>query len=66
MQLKSTIYFHESGNEYHNLTLIHPAGLQKALKRLVRRAYRDGAEIQLKQDRALAVYPHYALVWQVV
>ena len=66
MQLKSIVYFTESGNEYHNLRRITPAGVQKCLKRLVRRAYRDGAEIQLKQDRALAVYPHYALVWQVV
>ena len=66
MQLKSTIYFPETGSEYYNLRRITPAGLQKTLKRLVRRAYKDGAKILLEKDRALAVYPHWELFWQVM
>ena len=66
MQLKSTIYFPESGNEYHNLQRVNAAGLQKTLKRLVRRAYREGAKILIQEDRALAVFPTYELIWQVV
>ena len=66
MQLKSTIYFTESGNEYEAVRKITPAGVQKTLKRVVRRAYRDGAKILLLEDRALAVYPTYELIWQVM
>lgn len=66
MNLKSTIYFPESGNEYEAVRRITPAGVPKTLKRLIRRAYRDGAKILIEKDRALAVYPHYELFWQVM
>ena len=65
MQLKSTICF-PTGDEYYNLQRVNAAGLQKKLKRLVRRAYREGAKTLIQNDRALAVYPHYELIWQVV
>lgn len=65
MQLKSSLCF-PTGDDYYNLRRITPAGVQKALKRLVRRAYRDGAKVLIQEDRALAVFPTYELIWQVV